>query len=446
MTSFQSQQLVKFGHDKVCLDGTHGTNSYDFQLYTLMTVDEFGSGCPVAFCFSNRADETIFKLFFEKIEIKVGVITSNVFMSDDAPAFYNAWSTVMTEVPNQLICTWHVDRNWRKNLSKIRGGAEKRAFVYKSLRVLLQCVSVDGFNNSLIQVLHDLQRDSDTVSFGEYFSSHYANRAQCWAYCYRLGLGINTNMYLESLHKVLKYVYLEGRKIKRLDKTVNAVLKIARDSLFKRLIKLAKNTSTDKVKGIKQSHKAGQAITSDFIRCLENESQFLVTSSSCASQQYHVVKVDEDCDGPCLRCTECDICVHTFRCTCIDYIIKLNICKHIHACVARARNYNSNLDQVNNCKRVTPLQISNIDALFSSNVLHELKPSQNDTIKERAKLVLDLCDSASLTNDEHQVVLKHFDKIIDMLNKRKTINLKTTEEINTNRKVEHQARLYSTKK
>jgi hypothetical protein len=83
MTSFQSQQLVKFGHDKVCLDGTHGTNSYDFQLYTLMTVDEFGSGCPVAFCFSNRADETIFKLFFEKIKIKVGVITSNVFMSDD---------------------------------------------------------------------------------------------------------------------------------------------------------------------------------------------------------------------------------------------------------------------------------------------------------------------------------------------------------------------------
>jgi hypothetical protein len=108
MTSFQSQQLVKFGHDKVCLDGTHGTNSYDFQLYTLMTVDEFGSGCPVAFCFSNRADETIFKLFFEKIKIKVGVITSNVFMSDDAPAFYNAcaWSTIITEVPNQLIGMW----------------------------------------------------------------------------------------------------------------------------------------------------------------------------------------------------------------------------------------------------------------------------------------------------------------------------------------------------
>jgi hypothetical protein len=34
-------------------------------------------------------------------------------MSDDAPAFYNAcaWSTIITEVPNQLIGKY-VDRNW----------------------------------------------------------------------------------------------------------------------------------------------------------------------------------------------------------------------------------------------------------------------------------------------------------------------------------------------
>lgn len=49
--------LQKFGHDKICVDGTHGTNAYDIQLYTVVTVDEFGSGCPVAFCLSNRSDE-----------------------------------------------------------------------------------------------------------------------------------------------------------------------------------------------------------------------------------------------------------------------------------------------------------------------------------------------------------------------------------------------------
>jgi len=75
-------------------NATHGTNAYDIQLYTLLTVDEFGSGCPVACCFSNRSDELIFRQFFNVVKSKVGQIQSKVFMSDDAPAFYNAWSSV----------------------------------------------------------------------------------------------------------------------------------------------------------------------------------------------------------------------------------------------------------------------------------------------------------------------------------------------------------------
>lgn len=53
MTNFQQEILKKFGHNKICVDGTHGTNAYDIQLYTVVTVDEFESGCPVAFCLSN---------------------------------------------------------------------------------------------------------------------------------------------------------------------------------------------------------------------------------------------------------------------------------------------------------------------------------------------------------------------------------------------------------
>jgi len=33
MTQFQSEMFLKFGKDKVCIDGTHGLNSYNFQLY-----------------------------------------------------------------------------------------------------------------------------------------------------------------------------------------------------------------------------------------------------------------------------------------------------------------------------------------------------------------------------------------------------------------------------
>jgi hypothetical protein len=83
---------------------------------TVVIVNEFGSGCPVAFCLSNRSDELIFQLFFEKIKFNVGGIDCKVFMTDDAPAFYNAWVAIMGPV-----------ENWRQNLSKISGGSEKKS-------------------------------------------------------------------------------------------------------------------------------------------------------------------------------------------------------------------------------------------------------------------------------------------------------------------------------
>jgi hypothetical protein len=57
-------------------------------------------------------------------------------------------------------------------------------------------------------------------------------------------------MYLESFHKVLKHIYLIGKRVKRLDKTINALMKYSRDSLYKRLIKLSKNVPTEKVQRV----------------------------------------------------------------------------------------------------------------------------------------------------------------------------------------------------
>ena len=48
-TPFQAHMLQNCGHDKIiCIDSTHGTNAYDFYLTTVLVVDEFGEGYPVA--------------------------------------------------------------------------------------------------------------------------------------------------------------------------------------------------------------------------------------------------------------------------------------------------------------------------------------------------------------------------------------------------------------
>ncbi|XP_046988402.1 uncharacterized protein LOC124594095 [Schistocerca americana] len=92
MTDFQDEQLLKYGEDKICVDGSHGMTAYDFQLFTIVVVDRYGAGMPVAFCFSNRGDMCLLSFYFKCVRERVGTVKTNVFMSDDAPAFYNAWS------------------------------------------------------------------------------------------------------------------------------------------------------------------------------------------------------------------------------------------------------------------------------------------------------------------------------------------------------------------
>ena len=47
-TELQKQMMREFGKRVVCIDSTHKTTGYDFLLITVMVVDEFGEGYPVA--------------------------------------------------------------------------------------------------------------------------------------------------------------------------------------------------------------------------------------------------------------------------------------------------------------------------------------------------------------------------------------------------------------
>lgn len=62
-------------------------------------------------------------------------------------------------------------------------------------------------------------------------------------------------MYLESLHKKIKYQYFEGKVVKRLDIAIIALLKLVRDLMFDRIIKITKQVPLDKMKSIQYSHR-----------------------------------------------------------------------------------------------------------------------------------------------------------------------------------------------
>lgn len=79
------------------------------------------------------------QFFFSKIKEVVGDLVPNVFMSNDAQSFWYAWTTAMTTLPKlHMLCNWRIDNNWWKNLKKIAGTKTRKAYIYKTLRVLLE--------------------------------------------------------------------------------------------------------------------------------------------------------------------------------------------------------------------------------------------------------------------------------------------------------------------
>ena len=101
--------MNKFGNNIVSMDDTHGTNSYDFSLITVLVIDEFCEGCPGAWCLCNRTDKYILIDFLIAVKNTVGCIKPHWVMSDDAEQYYNAWVAVFGMGPHKLLCIWHVD-------------------------------------------------------------------------------------------------------------------------------------------------------------------------------------------------------------------------------------------------------------------------------------------------------------------------------------------------
>lgn len=55
--------MEKFGDHLVCMDSTHGLNSYEFELTTFLVVDDRYEGFPGGFMFSNRVDAEVTQIF-----------------------------------------------------------------------------------------------------------------------------------------------------------------------------------------------------------------------------------------------------------------------------------------------------------------------------------------------------------------------------------------------
>jgi len=339
MTSAQEEMLKKFGTDCICMDGTHGMNAYDFEVVTLMVIDDMRQGFPCAFFISNRTDSVSLGIFLTEVKNKVGSIQAKTFMSDMAESFYNAWKDVMSPVERRLYCTWHVDRAWKNNLPKIKN-TDKQKEVYKKLRTLQQETDEGTFLAIIDPIVQQLIDDEDTREYGIYFMTTYRQCPKQWAYCYRMHAGINTNMHLERMHRTIKYLFLKGKHVKRLDKAIHAIMQMIKQKLFDRLTVLEKGKLSTKVKELRRRHKESSKMNPDLV-ISSGTGTWEVASASSVSvglrTTYTIRLVEESCDCR-IVCSQCSTCMHKYSCTCIDASIRWNMCKHIHLLCRKLRS------------------------------------------------------------------------------------------------------------
>lgn len=194
-------------------------------------------------------------IFFNEIRKNSGSVNSKLFMSDMAPQFYNAWVSVMGDPrPAKLICTWHVDKAWKEELRKKASDLSVEAELYKLLRIVLQQTEETVFENCLQALMQRLKSGSKCQQFHDYFTKEWVPKKSQWAYCYRRGLQINTNMYVEAFHRVFKRIYLKGKINKRVDTCLVNLQKYAQDMGFDRLIKITKGKMTYCMNMITEPH------------------------------------------------------------------------------------------------------------------------------------------------------------------------------------------------
>jgi hypothetical protein len=344
-TKRQKERLLHFGDLKmICADATHNIGP-KLKLTTLMTVNEYFEGEPLAFCICESESTERMMEFFGAIRDNIGrPIKTATFVSDDSNTFFNAWVSKMCQdspLPKKRLCEWHVNCNWTAKLNTIPNlpvadQSNLRKETKTKLFDLRTELDKNVFNQKLESFLSYLQSNENLANFNAYFLKYYANRVEQWAHAHLPeDGGCNTNMYLEAWHKTLKYKYLGGKRQKRLDFVCDRLIQADNDAkkAKERYDLLGhRNHRTAKVR---TSHKQAKKLWNEGSLKItrqdttEHVNQFVVEDENSFNV---VTQITEDPLHKCpFQCKPCSTCLHIFYCSCREFRVKMNPCVHLHA-------------------------------------------------------------------------------------------------------------------
>lgn len=272
---------------------------------------------------------------------------------------------------------------------------EKHAEAYRLLKTLQYEEDEERFQQLLPAVLDKMENDPEMKTFGTYFKDYYANRPRTWAYCYRLGLNLNHNNHIESFHRTAKYIYFNGKKIKRVDRALHKILKLVKHKIHKLIIREEKGLVCGELINLRKRHKLSLKMKLESVIEVDPGTMWIVESSD-EEYNYEVTRSTHSfsCHDCILFCKTCSACTHMYQCSCKDNAIGGHMCKHIHL-VCRSKSTEDTSDEgEKTVKKDVPVVIPNNEA-------HSQLPKKQRT---------------AVTPERHEIWKREFDEIISSIN------------------------------
>ncbi|XP_062596991.1 uncharacterized protein LOC134258447 isoform X1 [Saccostrea cucullata] len=339
MTKQQLEIYQKFANRILCMDSTHKTNSYSFKLITLLVPDQFRKGYPVAFCISNREDETAIALFLNSVKSRSPETQVNILMTDDDNAGWNAARSTFGDELQHYLCTWHIYRSWTRNVQHYFRDDEHKSIAFSFLCAMLEAKSESQFLQYKSAFIAKLQSLNPT--FLKYMEDNYFCRAEKWAKCFRKGeyCKVDTNMFIESFHNQLKTVYFEGKRNKRIDVLLETLLKLENNLFINYFKRVSYNLPSKEDSDTQKRHESSLHIHDREIKQI-SESFFIVESG----ERQYIVEIWnrycnlEHCYVKCKEMPCIDLCYHLYKCNCPDNENGF-LCKHIHKVHSMCTSY-----------------------------------------------------------------------------------------------------------
>uniref|UniRef100_A0A8D8TG13 MULE transposase domain-containing protein n=2 Tax=Cacopsylla melanoneura TaxID=428564 RepID=A0A8D8TG13_9HEMI len=334
MTESQKKLLLKWCGKILIVDDTHSVTQYkNMRLLNVLISDENNKGWPVAHLVSNSMTSDIVHIFFKALKMKIeeegDSLQINCIITDDDPALINGIEKAMQATIPHILCQWHLDKNFKKNL---RSKCNESQFeeIYTDIKTIVQSSNImecDALINGFIN-----KHKASASAFVEYICSNYLERKEKWALCYRQFLAhgnINTTAHVESFHNRLKKVYFNRIRNKRMDDLLNILLTVEKDDYDSRarasLLGLTKNTfnlTQPHVDGLLLPDNVVEKIMDDLwnIKSLEGNRAYYVQQlvSSC---------VQDLCFDKCSSPSCNNLCSHIYLCSCPA---EIPLCKHVH--------------------------------------------------------------------------------------------------------------------